>query len=102
MTPPALELHRIDCAHGIVTLSGFIWSDEDKAAAIHREGQRGVKQIFADLVWQEQMNQMTAGLISAVKSGRPEASSLPKHERRERHERRLGKGTRVTVRSTNR
>jgi hypothetical protein len=46
---------------------------------------------------------------AAVETSKPRAadprqvpSDQPKHERRERHERRSGKGTRSTVRSTNR
>lgn len=58
------DIIRVDCVHGDVTLSGFVSSEDEKAAAIQiANGQRGVKQVFAVLMRQDQM---AAGVIRAM------------------------------------
>jgi hypothetical protein len=58
------DIIRVDCVHGDVTLSGFVSSEDEKAAAIQiANGQRGVKQVFAVLMRQDQM---AAGVIKAM------------------------------------
>jgi len=58
------DIIRVDCVHGDVTLSGFVSSEDEKTAAIQiANGQRGVKQVFAVLMRQDQM---AAGVIKAM------------------------------------
>jgi len=58
------DIIRVDCVHGDVTLSGFVSSEDEKAAAIQiASGQRGVKQVYAVLARQDQM---AAGVIRAM------------------------------------
>jgi hypothetical protein len=58
------DIIRVDCVHGDVTLSGFVSSEDEKAAAIQiASGQHGVKQVYAVLARQDQM---VAGVIKAM------------------------------------
>jgi len=50
------DMIRVECVQGIVTLRGFVSTDDHKDIAIHiASGQRGVKQVFAELLRQDQM-----------------------------------------------
>jgi|HubBroStandDraft_6_1064221.scaffolds.fasta_scaffold74527_3 hypothetical protein len=58
------DIIRVDCAQGIVTLSGFVSSDEQKASAIQiASDQRGVKQVVAVLIRQDKIAENVIGAM---------------------------------------